>query len=251
MNLHEEDGGSERLHKYMARCGVASRRACEKIIEQGRVKVNGTVVESPGCKIGDGDVVTLDGQKISPQEKMVYIAFNKPEGCVTSVTDPQGRKTVMEYIQGIDERIYPVGRLDYDTEGLLLFTNDGDLTKALTHPVHEVEKEYHALVRGVPNASALHRLSAGVDMGDWISAPGRAEILWTRNGNALVRVVIHEGKKHQVKLMLETVGYPVLHLKRTRIGAVELGSLASGQWRNLTEEEINALAGRVRKIREK
>ncbi|MBE7043470.1 MAG: rRNA pseudouridine synthase [Ruminococcaceae bacterium] len=225
-----------RLQKYMAECGVASRRKCEEIINQGRVKVNGTVVTAQGVQIDpETDAIEVDGQMIAVQEQKIYIMLNKPKGVITSVSDQFGRKSVLDLID-CPYRLFPVGRLDYDTEGLLLLTNDGEFAYRMTHPGHMVEKCYVAKVKGIPNQAALERLRFGVEIEGKKTAPAKAE--WE---NEAVVLTIHEGRNRQVRKMLETVGHPVQELKRVSVGNLLLGNLPVGQWRYLNQNELELL----------
>lgn len=231
----------ERLQKVMARRGVASRRACEKLILAGRVSVNGNVVTAMGTKVKPGDIIAVDGQELPPdREPLVYLMLNKPKGCVTTVKDPQGRTTVMDLLDNQKQRIYPVGRLDYDTEGLLLLTNDGELSYALTHPSHEVDKTYLAVVKGMLSSSALDKLRSGIELEDGKTSPAKVSILKLGN-QSKISLTIHEGKKRQVRRMLEAVDYPVISLTRTHFGSLSLQGLDAGKYRHLTKEEIKAL----------
>ena len=232
-----------RLQKYLALCSVASRRASEALILDGRVKVNGKTVTELGTKVIYGDIVEVDGKEIRPDKKKIYIALNKPAGCVTTASDERGRKTVMEYVQDISERIYPVGRLDYNTEGLLIMSNDGDFTYALTHPKHEKEKVYEALVSGIVLHGAVDKLEKGVYIDGKKTAPAKAEVLEHRKNTSIIRIAIHEGRNRQVRKMCESVGHKVLALKRTSIDGIELGNLPLGKWRHLNENEIKRLKG--------
>ena len=231
-----------RLQKYLALCSVASRRGAELLIQEGRVKVNGTTVTELGTKVSGGDKVSVDGKTIKLDNKKVYIMLNKPRGCVTTVSDERGRATVMEFVEDIPERIYPVGRLDYNTEGLLILTNDGDFTYALTHPKHEKEKVYEALVSGIMLHGAVDKLCRGVYIDGRKTAPAKVEVKEHRRNTSLVEITIHEGRNRQVRKMCEAVGHEVLSLKRTGISGVELGNLKPGKWRHLTEVEINRLS---------
>ena len=231
-----------RLQKFLALCSVASRRAAETMITDGRVKVNGTVVRELGTKVSGSDKVTVDGKPVRLDNKKVYIMLNKPAGCVTTVSDEKGRATVMEYVGDIQERIYPVGRLDYNTEGLLILTNDGDFTYALTHPKHEKEKVYEAIVSGIMLHGATDKLERGVYIDGKKTAPARVEVKEHRRNTSLVEIAIHEGRNRQVRKMCEAVGHEVLALRRKSIAGVELGNLKPGKWRHLTEVEINKLS---------
>lgn len=231
-----------RLHKYMAHCGVASRRHCERIISEGRVRINGAVVTAMGVGVAPGDVVTVDGKPITPAERMVYIALHKPAGYITTVSDPYNRPSVMEFVKDLSGvRLYPVGRLDSDSEGLLLMTNDGDFANTLTHPRYHVEKEYRVRVRGIPAEPAMDRLRTGVELDGRATAPARAWVEAVKGGNAICRIVIREGRNRQVRRMCDAVGHPVTALTRLRVGPVWLTGIEPGKWRHLTREEVEAL----------
>ena len=238
-----EQVGQVRLQKFLARAGVASRRACEKIIEAGRVSVNGCVVTELGTKVDPSvDEVSLDGALVCQPNQAVTLMLNKPAGFLTSMKDPQGRPCVAELVP-CDEipGLYPLGRLDYDTTGLLLFSTDGELGNAVLHPSRHVEKTYHALVKGVPNEKALGRLRHGVELEDGMTQPAAVSLIRRKGGNAFVEITIHEGRKRQVKRMLEAVGHPVLRLHRESFGPLELGSLPEGKYRVLSSQEVTAL----------
>ncbi len=233
-----------RLAKYLASAGIASRRAAEELIRAGRVTVGGETVTDPAFGVGDGDAITFDGQPVAATESVtrVVYAVNKPLGVVSTASDPQGRPTIVSLVRTA-ARLYPVGRLDADTTGLILLTNDGDLAHRLTHPSFEVEKTYRARLAGGPvRDTALRRLRAGVQLEDGMTSPARVR----RAGPNILELTIHEGRKRQVRRMCEEVGYRVLALERVRFGPLELGSLASGASRRLTAEEIATLqaAGR-------
>ena len=232
-----------RLQKYMAMCGVAARRKCEEIIASGRVAINGEVISQMGAQVEEGDRVTLDGQLITPEARKRYILYHKPAGEVTTVSDDKGRETVMDRFAGMDVRLYPVGRLDYDSEGLLLLTNDGELAQRLTHPSCEVDKTYLARVSGNPSGEALERLRRGVFMeGDERRTyPADVRVVRDESLYSDVLVTIHEGRNRQVRRMFDAVGHRVLLLRRVRFGPLELGALRRGEWRELTEDEIARL----------
>jgi len=226
----------------MARAGVASRRRCEVLIAEGKVKVNGKPVTTPGLKIDPlRDRVEVDGQLLKKPEKKVYLLLYKPTGYVSTVSDPRGRRKVTDLLRGIKQRVYPVGRLDYDTEGLLILTNDGALAYALTHPRHEVPKTYRALVQGVPSRQQIESLQKGVELEDGPTAPARVRMTSSRKSNALLEITIREGRNRQVRRMCEHIGHPVLSLKRVRVGPLEIGDLQPGQFRHLTVKEVHRL----------
>jgi pseudouridine synthase len=241
-----ERSGPERLQKILSAAGVASRRTSEALIQQGRVTVNGTVA-TLGTKADPArDDVRVDGRRIRVECRRRYILLNKPRGYVTTRSDPQGRRTVMDLLSGVREYVYPVGRLDYDSEGLLLLTNDGDLAARLMHPRHDVERVYEARVRGVPDAHAIDRLTRGIMLDGRRTAPARVEhpqarTTATGGSQATVEIALHEGRKHQVRRMFEAVGHPVVRLRRIRIGPIEDDSLTTGHYRELTPRELAAL----------
>lgn len=226
----------------MARHGVASRRACEEIIASGRVKVNGKTVDTPGTSVNPArDRIEVDGRELGQPEKFVYILLNKPRGYLSTARDPRGRKKVTDLLEGVQERVFPVGRLDYDSEGLLLLTNDGELTYHLTHPSHRVPKTYRVRVRGVPAPQELDQLSRGVKLEDGLTAPAGIHFIEDRDGNALLDVTIHEGRNRQIRRMFEKIGYDVIRLKRVTLGNLTLGDLKPGQYRRLGESEVRRL----------
>lgn len=228
-----------RLQKYMANCGVASRRASEKLIEEGRVKVNGILITEQGKTVDpEIDHVEVDGKPIEAEGTTVYILLNKPTGFVTTAKDQFGRKTVIDLLKGFETRVYPIGRLDYQTSGLLILTNDGDLTLKLTHPKHEIYKTYVATVEGEIGPSQITHLCEGVDIGDFVTSPAKAELIKATLSESLVKISIREGKYRQVRRMFEAIGHPVKELQRTDIGKLNLSGLREGDWRYLTEEEV-------------
>lgn len=230
----------ERLQKYMAKCGVASRRKCEEIISQGRVSINGKIVKEIVMIEENVDKVRVDGQIIKPDNKLVYIVLNKPVGVITSALDQFDRKTVVEIVN-IKERVYPVGRLDYDTSGLLLLTNDGDITYKMTHPSHEVEKVYLARIKGIPTAEEIESFIKGLKIEDYITAPSDIKIISQYENSSLAEITIHEGRNRQIRKMCSAINHPVIELKRIRMGQIELGNLKTGEWRELTEAEVEYL----------
>lgn len=234
-----------RLQKFIAECGVASRRGAEKIIESGRVYVNGDLVDYMGCEVDpDRDMVEVDGIVIKPETKKYYIVLNKPKNYVTTVSDDLGRPTVMHLVEDIDARIYPVGRLDFDTSGLLIMTNDGDFANKLTHPRNVVNKTYIARVDRILSEDELATLEKGVDLDGVRTAPAKAEMIKRPQKGFEVKLTIHEGKNRQVRRMLESVGVNVVALKRISVGSVTLGNLPEGKWRKLSDAEINKLRGK-------
>lgn len=229
----------ERLQKYMARCGVASRRKCEEIILSGKVRVNGITVSELGVKVDiNKDKVEYDGKTIFPEEKKLYIMLNKPEGYITSAKDEKNRKTVIDIIK-VDERIYPIGRLDYDSSGLLLLTNDGDIYNKIIHPRVKIMKEYIAFISGEIKKSELEKLEKGIDIGGYITAPAIAELLSYEKGNSFIKIGIYEGKNRQIRRMCSAINHEVISLKRTAIGKIQLGKLKKGEYRYLTKEELD------------
>jgi 23S rRNA pseudouridine2605 synthase len=226
-----------RLAKFLAHRGVASRRASEEIIRAGRVTVDGEVVDDPARDVGEDQHVTLDGTPVAPAASHIVYALNKPEGVVSTASDPQGRPTVVSLLPATT-RLYPVGRLDVDTTGLILLTNDGELAYRLTHPRFEVEKTYRVRIANPPiRAAAVRALRTGVRLEDGLTAPARVR----RTGHDTLELTIHEGRKRQVKRMCEAVGHPVTRLERVAFGPLTLGDLNHGRWRALTDDEIEAL----------
>ena len=233
----------ERLQKILAHAGIASRRAAEKLIAEGRVTVNGKTVLELGTKAEATDDIRVDGRRVKGPERHRYILLYKPAGVVTTRKDPQRRATVMDLIAGVREYVYPVGRLDYDTEGLLLLTNDGDLAARLTHPRHGVERTYEARVAGLPDAQALERLRSGIPLDGHRTLPARVALLNKRPNDreGIITLTIREGRNRQVRRMLEAVGHPVRRLRRTRIGSLTDRYLRPGEWRDLSAKEVAAL----------
>ncbi len=237
--MSDSENAPERLQKIMARAGLASRRVCENMISAGRVTLNGAA-----ARLGDRavleDVVEVDGIPVLRDPSLVHYLLHKPAGVVSTADDPQGRPTVVELVPD-DRRVFPVGRLDTDTEGLLILTNNGDLTHRLTHPSFGVPKEYLAHVEGVPSRAALRQLREGVDLDDGPTAP--ADVSMPQDG--LVKLTIHEGRNRQVRRMCESIGHPVIRLVRTRIGSLVDRSLVAGAWRELTDDEVRSLYAAV------
>jgi 23S rRNA pseudouridine2605 synthase len=231
----------ERLQKFMARCGIASRRKCEEIIVSGRVKVNNKLIVELGQKVNpDMDVVHVDNEIIRLEENTVYIALNKPEGVVSTVNDEKGRKTIIDLIE-VKERIYPIGRLDYDTSGLIILTNDGDIYNKVIHPRQAINKVYIALLECYPTEEEIYKFCNGVDIDGYITAKAEFEVLNKFGVNCNVKITIHEGKNRQIRKMCEAIDHPVINLKRVSVGEIALGELEKGKWRNLTNIEIDYL----------
>ncbi len=236
----EHTGDGERLQKVLARAGVGSRRAVEELIEARRVRVNGEVVVLGKRVDPEKDLITIDGAPVGTAEGLVYYLLNKPAGVITTADDPQGRETVVDLVPA-QPRVYPVGRLDIETEGLLVLTNDGELAFRLTHPSYGVQKEYLAQVQGEPSQKAMRALRDGVELEDGWTAPAQVNLVAPN----LVRIAIHEGRNRQIRRMLEAVGHPVLRLMRTRIDRLADRNLRPGEWRELTRDEVALLAQAV------
>jgi len=233
------------LNKYLALCGVAARRKANTVIVQGRVVVNKEVVKKLGYKVDpEKDKIFLDGRLLKPPQIYKYILMNKPAGVITSVEDDRNRKTVVDLI-GANERLFPVGRLDYDTEGVLLITNDGELSYRLSHPKYEVDKVYQAWVDGYVTEEALKKLAEGIAINPGVIVKGEAKILSRKGKKTLVKISVHEGKKRQIKRMMKAIGHPVIQLKRTQFAGLTVDGLKSGEWRELTGEEIKELYTQV------
>ena len=231
-----------RLQKYLANCGVTSRRKAEDMINQGRVTVNDKVVTSMGEKITPGrDKVYCDGKVVSPQEDFVYVLLNKPKGYVTTLSDPQGRPVVTSLVADLNQRLFPVGRLDLDTEGALILTNDGDLAQKVQHPSHETRKSYQAMVQGHPGQAKLKQLEKGIMLEEQMTAPAEIKILKHLHRQTLVEITIHEGRKRQVKKMFEFIGNPVISLKRIAYGRLQLGKLPSGKYKILNPKDLKKI----------
>ncbi len=234
-----------RLQKYLALCGVASRRNAEKMIAEGRVAVNGQVSSEMGQQVDENaDTVTVDGKTVHMEAEKHYLAYNKPIGEVTTVSDPEGRPTVLDKFRDYPVRLFPVGRLDFDSEGLLILTNDGEMMQALLHPSNEVPKLYLTRVIGEVPDEALRRLKNGVMVDNRLTSPAHVRLVSRNEIYTSLVITIHEGRNRQVRRMLEAVGYKVAALKRVGFGPIELGDLPRGMWRHLTQAEI----ARLRKL---
>ena len=230
-----------RLNKYIAQAGVASRRKADELIANGNVKVNGLTVKEMGFVTEDGDVVEVNGKVISPVTKMEYLILNKPKGYITAMSDDRERPVVADLVSDVGTRVVPVGRLDSDTTGLLIMTNDGEVANRLAHPSHKVEKVYRALVTGVLSPERAAKLRKGVDIGGYTTAEAYVKVIKQVRKNTLVEIGIHEGKNRQVRRMFAAVGNKVIELQRVSIGEIYLGRLMEGHYRKLKREEIEYL----------
>ena len=236
----------ERLQKYLASAGVVSRRASEKLILEGKVAVNGKVVTELGTKVIPGkDKVTVDGKPVRTEEQLVYYLMNKPAGYLTTVKDTHDRPTVMDLLAGIPYRVFPVGRLDFETEGLLLLTNDGEFAYRMTHPKFKIKKTYLATVQGELTKERLQMLREGVELEDGKTAPAEVKVVRQEKHRTVVEITIHEGKNRQVRRMFKAVKNPVLELKRINVGGLTLKGVGSGEIRSLTDEELQKLTQRL------
>lgn len=231
----------ERLQKYMARCGVASRRKCEEIITSGVVKVNEEIITELGFKVdGDSDKVYVQGNLIEVEENKVYFILNKPRGYVSTVKDEKDRSTILDIVK-VKERIYPIGRLDYDTSGLMLLTNDGDVFNKVIHPREEINKKYVALIEGSPTENEINKFCTGVYIDGYKTAKAKFVVLREFSDKTEVEITIHEGKNRQVRKMCDAIGHSVISLKRISVGKIELGKMPQGEYRSLTFEEVEYL----------
>ena len=230
-----------RINKFIAQSGLCSRRKADELIQNGNVKVNGAVLKEPGYDVAEGDRVEVNGHLIDTKQKLEYVLINKPLGMVTTVSDDKDRLTVMDIVADIDARLFPVGRLDYNTSGALIMTNDGELAYRITHPKHEIYKTYRARVAGVLSNERAARLRKGVDIGGFITSPAKVNIIKANTHSTIVEISIREGKNRQVRKMFAAVGNPVQELERVAIGDIHLGHLKPGHYRKLTHEEIEYL----------
>lgn len=232
----------ERIQKIMAQAGVSSRREAERLILEGRVTLNGKAVKEPGTKADpEKDHIKVNGKLITRPEPKTYVILYKPGGYVTTSSDPERRPTVMELLDKVKVRVFPVGRLDYDTEGVILCTNDGELAHKLQHPRHEAPKTYLAKVEGVPTPEEIARLRKGVKLEDGMTAPAKVKLVRKVEANSWLEIIIHEGRNRQVKRMCEATGHPVIKLKREGFAFLTLGGLKPGEFRHLTAEEVKKL----------
>ena len=230
-----------RINKYIAQAGICSRRKADELIVNGNVKVNGAVMKEPGYDVQEGDKVSVNGTMIEDGEKLVYYLLNKPVGFITTVKDEQDRATVMDLVGDIPERVFPVGRLDGNTSGALIMTNDGKVAYRIAHPKGQVMKTYHALVSGVVSKEKLWKLRNGIDIGGYVTKPARVPIIGENKNSTILEISISEGKNRQVRKMCKAVGNPVQELQRVSIGEVRLGRLKEGNFRKLTQAEIEYL----------
>jgi len=240
-----------RLQVFLARAGIASRRAAEKMITEGRVLVNDCVVSELGTLVNpESDEIRVDRKLVLERQRKVYLLFNKPKQCVTTLHDPQGRRTVLDFIRDREERLFPVGRLDYDAEGLLLLTNDGPLAHRLQHPRYGVPKTYEVKVKGHPSDGSLRKLRSGVALSEGITGPAEFQSMRALPGASWLKVVLHQGWYRQIKRMCEAVGHPVLKIKRVAYGPLKLGNLRQGTYRPLNRDEVAGLYRHVQLVDE-
>lgn len=230
-----------RLQKYIANSGICSRRRAEELMLEGKVAVNGRIVTEMGTKVSDSDVVEVEGKRILPETKKIYVLLNKPRGYITTMSEQFGRPMITDLLKEIPERVYPVGRLDMDTTGLILMTNDGDLANYLAHPTSEIKKTYAVTVAEAPKEENLNRLREGVLLGDKVTAPAQVSLVKMRKQFSVLHITIHEGRNRQVRRMFEAIGHEVLSLERIQYAFLTLDGVAVGEWRYLTEEEIKQL----------
>lgn len=233
-----------RINKYIASCGEASRRAADELIQQGRVSVNGKILKEPGYDVKEGDEVRLFGRVITLETKKLYYLLNKPTGYVTTTMDKEGRPTVMDLVSEEGVRLFPVGRLDYNTSGLLILTNDGDLSNKLMHPSKEFPKTYRVRAAGTVTLSDIRKLENGVDIGGFVTSKAEAKLIRHDKNSSIVDITIHEGKNRQVRRMFKAIGFPVQELTRTGLGTLVIGRLAVGSYRKLSREEVEYLKSR-------
>lgn len=242
----KNDRDSERLNKIIARAGIASRRRADELISSGRVSVNGRIVTQSGSRAVWGvDTISIDDQRLPDPPKKVFVLLNKPFGYVCTLHDPQGRPIVRDLLRDLRERVYPVGRLDFDTRGLLILTNDGELAFRLTHPRFQVPRTYKVLVEGTIASQSLKQLRTGIVLDDGPTSPARVRMLERKQGRSLVRITVFEGRSREIRRMFEAVGHKTIQLIRTGYGSLSLGTLKAGRYRHLTEEEVQSLRSSV------
>ena len=232
--------GTMRINQYIASAGITSRRKADDMIAEGRVKVNGEVMKVQGYHVQDGDIIEVDGVKIEPEHKKVYYLLNKPAGYVTSTADKEGRPVVTDLVPD-NIRVFPVGRLDYNTTGLLILTNDGDLANKLMHPSHGFDKKYLVRAAGIVTLKEAKLLESGVDIGGFITSPSEVDLIRHDRNSTVAEITIHEGKNRQVRRMFKAIGHPVLELSRIGLGNLSIGRLAPGQCRKLSPAEVSYL----------
>lgn len=231
-----------RLQKFIAQCGIASRRKAEELISKGRIAVDGVKVTEMGIRVIPGkNRITFDGKPVEAREQLVYYLLNKPKGYVTTLSDPQGRPIVTSLIKNTEARLFPVGRLDLDTEGALILTNDGEFAQKIQHPSHGIDKTYQALVKGCPQKDKIALLERGILLEAKMTYPAIVSVVSKAGKNCLMQITIHEGRKRQVRKMFDFIGHPVLHLKRTAYGKLSLGRIALGDFRQLNPSELNKI----------
>lgn len=233
-----------RINKYIASCGEASRRVADELIQKGKVSVNGNVLREPGYDVQEGDEVRVYGRVIHLETRKAYYLLNKPVGYVTTTVDKEGRPTVMDLVQEEGVRLFPVGRLDYNTSGLLILTNDGDLSNKLMHPSKEFPKTYRVRAAGTVTFRDIQRLEQGIDIGGFVTSPAEAKLIRHDRNSSIVEITIHEGKNRQVRRMFKALGYPVQELERIGLGNLVIGRLARGSYRKLSREEVEYLKSR-------
>lgn len=232
-----------RLNKFISNSGLTSRRKADELIFNGNVRVNGVTIKEPGFQVTPDDKVRVNGRPVLAQTEKTYVVINKPLGYVTTMDDEYNRPIVADLVSDFEERLFPVGRLDYNTTGLLIMTNDGDMAYRLTHPKHEVTKTYRARIAGYISDTKLNMLRRGVDIGGFVTSRARVQVVKQLKRSTIVEIEIHEGKNRQVRKMFSKVGHPVQELERIAIGKIKLGRLATGHYRKLTEDEIKYLKG--------
>jgi 23S rRNA pseudouridine2605 synthase len=230
-----------RLQKYLAEVGIASRRKSEELIRDGAVKVNGISVTEMGYRVTGEEVIEVNGRIVAGSQKKVYVMLNKPVGYISTAKDQFGRPNVIELIKGVNVRIYPVGRLDYDTSGLIILSNDGEFTYKMTHPKHEIKKVYSGMIYGIPSQEEIKAFKSGLRIEDYITSKADIKIIEIVGDKSWVEITICEGKNRQVRKMCDAIGHPVIKLKRTAIGSLNIGDLKEGNWRYLDKKEIEAL----------
>jgi 23S rRNA pseudouridine2605 synthase len=231
-----------RLNRYIALCGYASRRGADSLIADGKVKINGITAQTMAPDVDTkNDIVSVEGNELSLPKSKVYVMLNKPAGYICSCSDERGRKTVIDIVKEADARLFPVGRLDYDTEGLLILTNDGDFAYRCTHPKHEIRKTYYAVIEGSPEKSSLDKIRKGIIIDDKTTSEAEINVIESGCGKTSLNVTIHEGRNRQVKKMFESIGHEVIHLKRVSIGDLTLGSLKTGEWRIMNKDDFGLL----------